>query len=304
MFEDIQTSGSWETVAPIQKGWSQDRKFFIQTRDGRRLLLRLSDGAQYPAKKKEFEIITKYAGLGFPMSAPVGFGVCGGGKNVYLLLTWVDGLDLEQVLPTLPETEQYRLGRSAGEILKKIHSIPLEAGDLPADTRKAKKLLQLSRYEASSVRVPGDAAVIRYVRENIDEIGKRKPVYQHGDFHPGNLIYTESGSIGVIDFNRWAAGDPYEEFYKLESFGVECSIPYCAGQIDAYFDGSVPEDFWRALAVYVAHASLHSIKWAEKFGQKDVDGMNARCRRALDDYDGFRRIIPRWYPGEGRTEAR
>ena len=41
--------------------------------------------------------------------------------------------------------------------------------------------------------------------------------------------------IGVIDFNRWEVGDPYEEFYKLESFGIEESIPYCVGQIDEYF---------------------------------------------------------------------
>lgn len=49
------------------------------------------------------------------------------------------------------------------------------------------------------------------------------------------------------------------------------------------------------LAVYVAHASLYSIKWAEKFGQEDVDGMTERCRRAFDNYDDFRRHIPKWY---------
>lgn len=38
-------------------------------------------------------------------------------------------------------------------------------------------------------------------------------------------------AIGVIDFNRWEVGDPYEEFYKLESFARELSVPYCIGQI-------------------------------------------------------------------------
>lgn len=27
------------------------------------------------------------------------------------------------------------------------------------------------------------------MKENIHKIWKEKPVYQHGDFHPGNLIY-------------------------------------------------------------------------------------------------------------------
>lgn len=75
----------------------------------------------------------------------------------------------------------------------------------------------------------------------------------------------ENGEIGVIDFNRWEVGDPYEEFYKLESFARELSVPYCIGQIQAYFNDEVPGDFWSILAVYVAHASLFSVKWAEKF---------------------------------------
>ena len=116
----------------------------------------------------------------------------------------------------------------------------------------------------------------------------------HGDYHPGNLIYTDNGLIGVIDFNRWEVGDPYEEFYKLESFGIENSIPYCIGQIDAYFDDQIPEDFWSTLAVYVAQASLFSIKWAEKFGQEDIDSMVVRCRMHLMTTTIFETYIPKW----------
>lgn len=291
---DIPHSGGWTAVEEVAKGWSSDRKYLVTTDDGK-LLLRISDGEQVRAKKKEYEIIQKYARLGFDMSAPVDFGLCDGGKSVYMLLTWVEGRDLESVLPGLSEREQYRLGREAGRILRKIHAIPVAAEDIPGQTKKAKKLAQLDRYGSSRLRQNGDEALIRYVRENIDLIWRQAPVYQHGDYHPGNLIYTPEGSVGVIDFNRWEVGDPYEEFYKLESFGIECSVPYCVGQIDAYFDDAVPEEFWRTLAVYVAHASLYSIKWAEKFGQREINGMVARYCRALDSYDGFRTTIPKWY---------
>lgn len=295
MFEDIKNSSNWETVEKVSKGWSSDRKYKIKTKYGALLLLRISDAEKYPVKKKEYETITKYSELGFPMSFPIDFGLCNNGKNVYMLLTWVEGKDLEEALSELTEAEQYRLGREAGKILKKIHSIEVDDADIPKDTKKAKKLLQLSRYEASQVRIAGDEIAIHYVKENIDRIWKQKPVYMHGDYHPGNLIYTTDGSIGVIDFNRWEIGDPYEEFYKLESFGIENSIPYCIGQIDAYFDDQIPEEFWITNAVYVAHASLYSIKWAEKFGQDDINRMVARCRMAFDDYDDFRTCIPKWY---------
>jgi aminoglycoside phosphotransferase (APT) family kinase protein len=60
----------------------------------------------------------------------------------------------------------------------------------------------------------------------------------------GNLIYLPSREIGVIDFNRWDFGDPYEEFYKLQSFSRETSPLFSYGQILGYFDGEVPESFW------------------------------------------------------------
>ena len=298
MFWGINSSINWASMEPVDKGWSNDKKYHIKTLSGEHLLLRLSSIEEYENKKKEFEIIEKYAKLGFRMSMPREFGACNGNQNTYMLLTWLEGRDLEDALPQLSENEQYRLGRQAGVILKKIHSVPLEEEDVPIKTKKEKKLLQLAKYEESGLRIPDDEIAIRYVKENIDQIWKKPPAYLHGDFHPGNLIYMQDGSIGVIDFNRWEVGDPFEEFYKLENFGIESSIPYCIGQIDAYFDDSVPMDFWIANAVYVAQASLFSIKWAEKFGQQEIDGMVARAKRAFADFDGFKKIIPAWYSGQ------
>ena len=285
----------WESRIPVPKGWSSDRKYRGMSRAGDPCLLRLSDASKYDSKKKEFEIVQKYASLGFPMSQPLDFGTTPDGSQVYMLLSWVDGRDLEEVLPSLPEERQLELGRKAGAILKKIHSLTLDPADVPAATKKEKKLLQLARYEQSALRIAGDETALRYVKENIDLIWREAPVYQHGDFHPGNLIYTPEGNIAVIDFNRWEVGDPYEEFYKLESFGREVSVPYCIGQIGAYFLDDVPPDFWRTLAVYVAQASLYSIKWAEPFGPEEICGMTRRCQTAFEDYDSFASVIPKWY---------
>lgn len=284
----------YQSCEPVCKGWSNDKKYRVLTGTGETCLLRVSDIECLAAKQKEYEIIRKFAGIGFPMSQPVSFGISEDGTKVHMLLTWVDGKDLETALPEMPAAQQYRLGREAGRILRQIHSLPLDRQDVPAETKKAKKLRQLTSYENSTVRIPGDETALRYVKENIDRIWQVPPAYLHGDYHPGNLILTPDGRIGVIDFNRWEVGDPYEEFYKLESFGREVSIPYCLGQIDAYFDDNIPLDFWQTLAVYVAHASLYSIKWAEKFGQDEIDGMVRRCKTALEDYAGFSEVVPRW----------
>jgi len=295
LFKDIECSCQWTSIEKITKGWSADEKYKIITNEGEKQLLRLSTIDKYDEKKKEFEIINKFSKLGFNMSMPLEFGVCNDNKNVYMILTWIEGQDLESVLADLSEEEQYTLGCKAGTILRKIHSIPLDINDKPAHTKIEKKMLQLSRYESSNVRIDSDEIAVQYVKENINKIWKEKPVYLHGDFHPGNLIYIGNGELGVIDFNRWEVGDPYEEFYKLESFAREISIPYCIGQIKEYFNYNVPNDFWEILAVYVAHTSLFSIKWAESFGQEEIDGMVKRCKFAFEDYDNFNRSVPKWY---------
>lgn len=294
-FEDIPGYNTWESVEAVSKGWSADKKYIVKTKSGEKLLLRIADAESLEQKKKEYDIICKYAKLGFEMSMPLGFGLCDNGGHTYMLLTWVEGEDLEEALPKLTEAEQYELGRSAGRILRQIHSIPVAQEDIPVQTKKAKKLMQLERYEESQVRIAGDETAVQYVKDNIDKLWLEPPVYMHGDFHPGNLILTPKKTLGVIDFNRWEVGDPYEEFYKLESFGVEVSVSYCIGQIDAYFNDEVPMKFWETLAVYVAHASLYSIKWAEKFGQEDIDGMVRRCLAAMEHYAGFTKVIPVWY---------
>ncbi len=46
------------------------KKYHIRTKSGGELLLRLSDVEQSEAKKKEYDIITKYSKLGFNMSMP------------------------------------------------------------------------------------------------------------------------------------------------------------------------------------------------------------------------------------------
>ena len=113
-FKDIPNHHLWQTIKPVNKGWSRDKKFHIITDEGHHLLLRISDEATYTVKKKENEIINKISELDFHMSRPLDFGLCQ--EGVYMLLTWVEGDDLEMVLPALSPVRQYNLGYKAGQI--------------------------------------------------------------------------------------------------------------------------------------------------------------------------------------------
>ncbi|WP_297637339.1 phosphotransferase [uncultured Clostridium sp.] len=294
--KDIPNYKNWKVIEKINKGWSKDSKFYIENFDGDKLLVRISDRSNYGDKLEEFKFIKKCNKLSFAMSKAIEMGFCNNGNSVYMLLTWVDGNSLNEVLSDFTESEQYKLGIEAGKILKSIHSLKSDTNENIMPSYKREKMLEkLIRYENSKNRVKEDKVAIDFVKNNIGKIDLSIPVYKHGDYHVGNLVLTSNGNIGVIDFNRWEYGDRVEEFHKIQSFDVEVSIPFSIGQIHGYFDGNPNLEFWSILAVYVAYTSLNSIAWAEKFGEKEIKEMQKRCIMAFKDYDNFKNIIPSWY---------
>lgn len=289
---DIHSSDNWINVTEINKGWSDDRKFMVETDTGEKFSLRVCLSDKFEKKQNEFERLKMAADCGIYMSKPVEMGYCSHGKYAYMLLTWVDGIDLEDILTKISVSEQYRLGQQAGRILKQIHSV--SSGNRPITDIAEKKLKQLEKYEKSNLRIKNDEEIVYFIKSNINCLINDKTVLLHGDFHPGNLIYTPDGNIGVIDFNRSKFGYSFEDFLKLQHFGQSVSPYFASAQINAYF-GRVPQQFWQAFAVYVAHTSLWSIIWAEKFGQQEVDKFVNLANSAFEDFDNFKNIVPKWY---------
>jgi aminoglycoside phosphotransferase (APT) family kinase protein len=288
-------SDRYQSVTELGGGWSADRKFKVVTKDGDTRLLRVSTTERLERKKLEYDVMTRFLDSGITMNVPLSLWTDPEEDSVFMELTWIEGQDLSTVLPTLTEDRQYALGREAGTILRALHNIQVPEGFPDRGSLSAKKLRQLDLYERSVLRIDDDHDAIRFVKDNIHLTEARKKVLCHGDFHPNNLILMDDGHLGVIDFDRLDLTDPYEAFYKIQSFGRTVSVPYCVGQIDAYFDDDVPDDFFPAHAVYVAQASLYSIIWASKFTDEDISVMVSIARQAFLDHDGFGQTVPHWY---------
>lgn len=61
----------FRTKEPINKGWSGDKKYCVTDETGTKYLLRVSDIAEYDAKKAEFNGMKQVAALGVPMCEPI-----------------------------------------------------------------------------------------------------------------------------------------------------------------------------------------------------------------------------------------
>ena len=100
---------------PISKGWSCDQKYCLTTADGAKYLLRITPKEKAASRPDCFRMQQAVVALGVPMCQPIECGECGDG--FYILQSWIDGKDAEEMIPTLSDAEQYAYGLDAGQIL-------------------------------------------------------------------------------------------------------------------------------------------------------------------------------------------
>ncbi|MGM0125755.1 hypothetical protein IGI37_003156 [Enterococcus sp. AZ194] len=293
--EKLAEMAGWLSIEPINKGWSSDKKFCIQTKQGTQLL-RLFPKNQLESKRREFSFIGQVAELKLNTPSPIICQSLPDSDKAYMLLSYVKGKDLSNTIHQLSTAQQYKLGKEAGRGLKKIHQLPILSMDSPKifQTLYAKKANQLQRYLEINKQLPGQELMIDYVSEQLAKIPNRPACLLHGDYHIGNFVYQKQAPLGIIDFDRSEIGDAYEEFFKVQFFSREQSPAFARGQIDGYFSNRVPQEFWEAQKFYCFHAALYSIVWAAPYGEKDVEGMIERFHQVQEDYQEGQ-LIPKWY---------
>ena len=279
-------------IVPVTKGWSGDRKYQVTGADGLSFLLRISPMERFEARRALFDLLQQVAALGIPMCRAVELGLCE--EGVYMLHTWIDGVDLREGLSAFSRQEQYHLGHQAGQILRRIHSIPAPLGQEDWARRFNRKIDRKIRdYQACGLKYPGDEALLAYLAKNRHLLADRPQCFQHGDYHEGNMMLS-AGELVIIDFDRFDYGDPFEEFNRIV-WSADASPAFATGQVRGYFDGEPPFLFWQLLALYIASNTLGSLPWAIPFGQGEIDVMTKQAAQVLRWYDGMKNPVPSWY---------
>ncbi len=255
---DIPNFDTFVKVKPIHKGWSGDKKYYVETKDGERLLLRVSDILAYKEKQHEFDIMKKMSATGMKMSFPISFGVCENGKSVYQLLSWCDGEEAKEVLYKLSDTEQYAFGQKAAVILKQMETIDHRTASQEwAKSYQERVERYIELYHKCGYKFEGDELIISYLQTQLYCIGERPTALMHGDFQTDNMVISPDGELYIIDFQMCGVADPY---LVMTGAGVSArySIPFAMGQIDGYYGKIVPEDFWGKYTYYMLAEMLYA----------------------------------------------
>ena len=163
--KDIRNFDIFVKTEPIHKGWSGDRKYYLETKDGERFLLRVSDISSYETKQHEFEIMKKMSAAGIKMSLPISFGICEEGKSVYLLLSWCDGEEAKEALYHLSDAEQYVFGRKAANVLKQMEAIDYKPPSQEwSQTYQGRVAHYIELYRRCGYTFDGDDVIISFLR--------------------------------------------------------------------------------------------------------------------------------------------
>lgn len=284
-------------IDQIHKGYSIDCKFIV-IRDLHKYLLRTFDQKYYPAKQQEFEALRKMQEYDVACSRPLEIGTIGVNETGYMILSYMEGRDGSEVLPELSSTDQYNIGVEAGAELLKIHRLQAPA-DIPTwyERKVEKHRNYIDRYNQLNVRIPNDLRVISFIEDHLHLMKHRPSLFQHDDFHVGNLIIQDNKLSGVLDFDRWDWGDPIHEFLKVGMFSSEVSIPFSIGQIRRYHRDTEPDDmFWRLYSLYLAMCLISSIVWITDVKPEETQIMMDKINRVMEDHNSFDLVKPKWYP--------
>ena len=282
------------TLTEINKGWSGDKKYRAVDAGGKSYLLRVTNSPRGERYGDMFRMQKQVEALGVSMCNPIECGKCD--EGYFMLQRFVDGVDAEDAVKGMSEDDQYRLGYEAGEYLRLIHSIPAPEDQPDWEPRfNAKIDKKIKNYQACPLKYENDEFILDYIAKNRHLLKDRPQCYQHGDYHIGNMM-VEGGKIVIIDFDRYDFGDPWEEFNRIV-WCAQAAPAFASGNVDGYFGGKVPRDFWSLLALYIASNTLSSLYWAIPFGEKEINTMRNQARDVLDWYDNFTNVIPEWYQG-------
>ena len=243
-------------VEPLTKGWSKDKKYILTSKD-KKYLLRLSNISLYNKKKEQFELLKKIEKLDINCSRPVEFGKLDE-ENIYMIITYLEGESCEDVLPRLTNEEAYKLGIEAGQVLQKLHNIPVDTSNMSWKEKYKEKIpRKIKALKECKYKLPLEDFLIDYFISKSYLMEDRPLKFSHGDFHAGNMI-VHKGKIGIIDFDKNTISDSYDEL-KPFCWNVFKSEYFETGLINGYFNNKIPEDFFKILKYYSVESLISQL---------------------------------------------
>jgi len=251
---------------PICRGISSNKKYQVETSDGHRYFLCIANISKYTHMEAVFKMMETAAAADIPMCRPVEFGktlTCEGKIECYMLLGYIDGVNLKDLLPSLSINEQYSLGIQAGRILRKIHTIPSPNIDDACSTYSTRlvhmmdRVIEDLRKYNESRKYDDLEKMILFYNKNKHLMANEPQCFLHGDYHIANMM-LENDEIKIVDFGDCEFGVSWYDFRQIIRNATP-SPHFAKGQLHGYFAGTPAPELYPVIAFYLSIGLLKSI---------------------------------------------
>ena len=295
IFRGIPGYRKFDTVRRL-RGLSSEEKYYIKTKEQQEFLLKVSNIPNARKMDEEPLWLNYLESHGILTNRVLDYGSFHRHRSAYTLLSWIPGMSVSDVLNDANNDVCLQLGYKAGTLLRQIHKIKPPQRLLPQAMSRVidECIFKFSCDDVSLEKYPSMNVFLDYLKKH-KHIDLHEETYSilHGDFHTGNLIFYDN-RICAIDWIRGACGNPIDDFVRNIVNGSE-NRAFASAQIDAYFDGNVPESFWLELAILTA---IHELKITEfqfpdaKNGEAFVSYQHGLV---VDQYNSMQLLIPKYY---------
>ncbi|MBR4026591.1 MAG: phosphotransferase [Lachnospiraceae bacterium] len=209
--------------------------------------------------------------------------------NIY---NWIEGTNLKEILKTCCDDECIYYGNRCGKLMRKIHFSLTELNGLQyCIVSRLKKYYK--RIDMLGFKFEYEFDYRKYLENNLDILVRDiNPCFIHLDFKPKNLMINKN-KIYVVDIDSSMLGDPWLDFYDKAFSLYPSKELFNAALIKSYFDGDVPELFWRYFRVLSVFALIQNTAWI--LPKKDYTYIKNLESYLWNAYDGFKELIHRWY---------
>ncbi len=132
----------------------------------------------------------------------------------WLRLSKLEGRRLGDVVPPTPDARQ-RLGETLGAALADFHAdvaTLAEGTDLPSQDPIVRALDQLR----AALPKPADKELCDRLKQRWTSLAPTSAVFLHGDVNLSNILVTDDGGFGLVDFAECGRGPAHAEFRHFE----------------------------------------------------------------------------------------
>jgi len=267
-----------------------EKKFYIETLNGDKRLLRINDIKHYEWTKNDACAYNYITAAGINVMRLIDMDVFFEGTLSYQLFTWYDGNDLVDALPSMKQEEQFSVGIKTGNLLRKLHALP-PLFEIEPWSIRYKRIVQekIKFYEDNTDKTLNMDLLAYYLQDNLDLLSDRPQTFTHGDFNTENIMYTPDGQIGLIDLGGGKnSNDPWWDFCEIPN-DLNMAPHFYIGLFKGYFKGEPPLEFFHLLSYYIAFGAFEGLL------DSTCENASERIKCVLNWFNDMKNSIPSWY---------